>query len=366
MNIICGLSKSLITKNNRVRVIFLKSQINGCEPFMNYMAPVVSQNFVPMGIAFKGKFIENEYREDIVFDIDKEKESMVLDVFLKEVNEMALSYVEIEEKNLHNHWSTDASYGEMNSVEDVWGRVNNSSLYIKSSSKKQNNFITAMVVLESAYQVMLNNCELDNLNKRVEAALSDSEYLKHKDFIQKSNEDIVATHKEKLGETIPVKTQVEILITKERAEKDIQHCIDKFKMKDVDEINELREKICKDIGKIAVRFDMIDTIINEDFINKISIEFKELFSGEREINLIKKATYCPNSDNFILGLQISKIAAFTNFDKSDWAEFVEAYAIEDLMRWAGLEFLPSRRMYLGESIENKQLFKDLSELKESH
>lgn len=357
MNFICKISNTLIDKGDSVRIFFLESQINDLEPFMSLMSPQSFQNFIPVGVPFKAVFEENDLMEVFNFEDDK-KTSETKSVLLNYLNEIALSKAQTSELNLLNHWSKELSFGKLNSLSDVWDRLNKSALYID----ERGNFITAMIIREDAYQIALKHSNYEQSVARMLKTIKTDKYIKLKEHEDKMLQNEIDNYTPFFGTKKVVNVEVDIIVSEETIADDVKELeADGFRF-NKEEIEGIVADLRKELGSHAKRYRMLETFIDQAFIDKEVESFKELIYGRTDTNAIKKDARGVNSLNHIIDRQIQKIAGYTNFEQSDWSIFVEAYSLENFFENSGFEFLPSRKAFPYFCPENKAFFETISKI----
>ena len=359
MNFICAISKKIIKKNNNVRVFFIKSKLKSMFPFMNSLTPESTGNFVPLGVAFKAKLIETERDEILDFTLDGKK-SDLKDVFISHINKNAISKEAAKEKDLLNYKSEDIEWDNMDTLNNVFNRVLNSALYLKDGE-----FVTAMIVQESVYKLMLSQGNLERAIEHFKNKLNSEEFLeikaKEKEAVKRHCDSI----KSELGTYQTIVEEETVLVTEEIVQmqmKNIEYYKNSEKKENREIYKSLEDESRQDIGKIKKLNLSRKRYMDEELINRECRERKLHLMGYYENKYLQDSAYCANSDNFLNKEQMTQVVVLS-FKKSNWLPILESYVVETMMKNSGLEYLPSRRQYLNTTIENKDFFQAILNLK---
>jgi len=363
MNFICAISKTLIKKSQNVRVFFIESKMDNLYPFMNSMSASVSDNFSPLGVAFKAKLVDNEYDESFSFNLDS-KDSSLKDVFLNYINEKTISKEDAEKQGLLNHWSKDIEWNEMKSLDEVFNRVVKSALYFEKNHADKNNFVTAMIVHEKVYNLMLKHGNIKEVISSFKKGLKSSDFLEYQSKINSSFQRILKDLESHLGNYHMAIEKETVIVDEEIIKVKLEEFSHLKGSKNLEnqQIYKALEKECRamlgETHKLSLKKERF---VDEEYVQKHYIDFKIDFSGSKENELAKESSNCINSVNFLNETQMKRVCA-VDFKKENWSQILESYLIELMMEIGGLEYLPSRRQFLNNEIINKDFIKEMSDL----
>lgn len=367
MNFICSITHTLIKKSDPVRIFFLESHKDPVFPFMNYNQATSTGHFMPMGCAFKAKFADNAHNEYFTFSLDG-KDSPLVKGLLDYVNKKLLSKEDAEKDELLSHNSRDLIWGKIDTLEELFHRCRDQSVYFEKDHKGETPFVTVMVMHESAYQLMLKHGDIENAVARYQKAAQSEDFMKKKQFEKKflkaRREEIEAcrgkTHNAMKEETVIVDEAI------------FEECLERIKhFKESDNpkmraaydksVEELREEIGTEKTMNLFR----DRFVDEAYIDwYMEDTLKDIIRmGDYENQALKEAGYSANTHNFVASKQTDCIRLSKQWKKENWLPILEAYLLEFFMTHNGYEFLPSRRQYPYRGIANKAFFKEMTELK---
>lgn len=356
MHLVCGISKTLIKKNQSIRVFFIESKKRELFPFMNHMPTACNENFGLLSVPFKAKVIEDEYQEIIKFEKDN-KESVHKLLLLDYLNKYSLSKKEIKEKGLLNHWAKKHDFQDLNSLGAVWERVAESALFVRDGD-----FVSAMVVHESVYKAMLEHGGIKAAIERVKQGFKTEDYktIKEKklDWINRRKIELEL----QLGKTISVEKRELVLVDDDVIDyllNDLKQYEGRYKE---NVIESLKKDIHESKGKMQNIKVLKDVLVDQDYIESEILDFKIDLFGHDELNIIKRSALAVNDDILLLKEILGHLTAKEQFKQSEWISCLEALVVQSFLTNNGMEYMPSRRRFLYEEIHNKSFFEEITSL----
>lgn len=367
MNFICSITHTLIKKNDNVRVFFLESHNDPVFPFMNYNQPEAIGHFKPLGVAFKAKFEDNDHNEYFTFDLDK-KNSPIVSTLLDYINEKLLTKEDAVKNNLISHNSKEINWNKIDSLEELYNRSRDQSVYLSKTYKDVFPFISVMVMHESAYQLMIKHADFENALKKLKKLQLKNDFIEHQEFIK----NILNKQKKELEELRGKKhkaMKLETVIVDEEIVKECLKRIEKFKKsndpKMVEAYNKAKKELYSEIGTEKEIRLFRERFVDQEYIDVFLTDlFKDLVGiNNKENEILKEAGNSVNSQNYILSKQVESLQISNQWMESNRNYILKTYLIEFFMYQAGLEFIPSRRHYQYRTIKNKDFFQELTQLK---
>lgn len=367
MNFICSITHTLIKKSNPVRIFFIESHNDPVFPFMNYCQASSTGNFQPLGCAFKAKFEDNDHDEYFSFSLDN-KESPLVEGLLEYINKEQLSKKEAKSFGLLSHNSENLPWGHIDTLEELFHRCRDQSVYFKNEYKGVFPFVSVMVMHESAYQMILKHSNIENTLIRYKKELKKDYYIQQKAsqklFLEKRLLEVESLrgkmHKANLKETIVITEEIFNENIKEMEEQK-----DSYDEKTLKEYERVKQSFFEEIGTEKSMLIYKERYVDDAYIKwYIDDCYADItLMNDLENKALQAAAQNRNSENHIISDQIKKAVFKKKWSKNNWKPLLEAYLVEFFMTHNGYEFSPSRRHYLYQDLANKDFFKELAELK---
>lgn len=367
MNFICSITHTLIEKSDPVRIFFIESHNDPVFPFMNYCQATSTGNFKPLGCAFKAKFEDNDHDEYFSFSLD-DKESPLVEGLLEYINNNQLRKKEAKEHNLLGHNSEDISWGHIDTLQELFHRCRDQSVYFKNEYKGVFPFVSVMVMHEAAYKMILKHGDINGALERYNKEIKKDCYTQKKErvnaFIKSNLEEV----EELRGKMHKANLEENVIITEEifnQNIKELEELKNSYDPETLQIYEKAKQEFFEEIGTEKNMLIYKERFVDDDYIQWFMEDvYKDSFrlSNINE-EALKAAAYNRNSENHVISDQIEKIASSKNWTKKNWLPLLEAYLVEFFLTYNGYEFLPSRRHYLYQHLENKEFFKELTELK---
>lgn len=365
MNYVCAISNTLIKKSDRVRVFFIRTREFIGFPFMNQNSPTSTGNFVPLGVAFEAKFIDDEHNETFEFKADKKKPK-TRSVLLDYIEKNKINKSVAKENNLLSHWSKNKDWGKITSLESLFEDCIRSAVILEKNKKGEYPFVSVMVVHESVYQLVMENFNISKSLLRYENEMKKENVKNQKafynKFMKKEREELTA----KMGKMDERNKTEEVIVDDEIIAiilKELDFYEDRVKDQEtIDFLEEEKKKILSSKGQLKTLNLTRERIVDQAYIEEEINDFKRLSLGREEDTAFKKAATNANSDNYLASEQVNAVIC-DRWLKPHWIGILEVYIMETFLTYNGYEFKPSRRHYPYQDIRNKEFLKSMSDLK---